>query len=739
MASLADVIGSFTPLTVMGSEFHGPCIFESHAEPLTVINGHWRCICGAHETRDDAIGFLMLAEKIDEHGAQNLLDLTTFVPTLLKPTPPPRKYGFHRVAERPDATVLIVDSRKAAAIAEATLAAYVVCAWPDGGDKWGELEPLRNRRVMLWPSGDTADMERLEAVIADPAGLACTGKILTAGLDLTQWAGTGDELIQWAREHVRPLQNPVAQVVASPLPPPPVVEGVKAADNVVHPVAVPPATIAAPDASPEATGPSQGNAEPPPSSDTDFPSNAAQSPPRKRRLQIVGGGDMGEPAPDDEPLPAEMSEDFIADDFAAQQYLDWRYVKKWDCWYRFDGDGWRRDETELIDRLAVEQCRRANHWSQAAGLTPDQRRRIGQRRTAGQVRDLARSDRRIAATAEQWDIDPMLLGCPGGAIDLRTGKVVSGDREAYITLRTAVAPEEGEPTQWLAHLDKALQRDADTIAFLRRYLGYMLTGEVGEHCLVFFYGTGRNGKGTIVETVIKLLGDYGYAAPMNLLMESRSERHPTELASLRARRGVSASEPPEGARWDDGRIRFLTGGDTINARGMRQDPFTFEPTHKLLLMGNHIPSLRSVDPAMQARFKLIEFNYFFPPEERDIHFMDKLRAEWPRILNWMIQGCMEWQDCGLGLPEKIEQATAEYMQSEDEFGEWISENVEIEPSSKIKSSDVYANFCTWAEKRGTYVPSQKAFTRKLKERGHKTQKTGVMYFVGISLRLGANL
>jgi putative DNA primase/helicase len=742
VASLEDIVGSYTPLIRNANEWSGTCPIESHDEPLAVIGDRVKCVgCGFD---GDALAFLRAVGHPDpEHALSNG---AAWTPCLQAPAPPPPRWGLHR-ALTDTRTILITDNRRAAARADEILTAYCVCAWPDGGRRWDGLDPLKGRAVLLWPSPDGLDaMLRLEGIIADPAGLACTGKVLTEGMDIAAWTGSPDELVAWAKAHVRPLRIPqVADV------PPPGIESAESpltGAKVVHPVGFPPETpetvASAPDAPPaephtDAPQSPETRAEPPPVQEADFPPDALKTRPKRppRRLRVVGGGDV--PQVDEAPLPAPMSEDAIADDFAAAQCEDWRYVRKWDCWFQYDGDGWRRDETELIDRLAVEQCRRALQWTDAGLLTPDQRRRVGQRRTAGQVRDLARSDRRIAATAEQWDTDPMLMGCPGGVIDLRTGKLIAAERESYITLRAAVAPAAGKPTLWLDHLNRTLQGDTDTIAFLRRYLGYMLTGEVGEHCLVFFYGTGRNGKGTIVETVIKLLGDYGYAAPMNLLMESKSERHPTELASLRGRRAVSASEPPEGARWDDGRIRFLTGGDTINARGMRQDPFTFEPTHKLLLMGNHIPSLRSVDPAMQARFKLIEFNYFFPPEERDIRFMDKLRAEWPQIMNWMLEGCLEWQDAGLGLPEKVEQATAEYMQAEDEFGEWVGECLEIEPSARVKSSDAYANFSTWAEKRGSYVPSQKSFTRKLKERGFKTQKSGVVYFIGFNLRFGVNL
>lgn len=725
MAELYEVVGSFTPLTRQGNEWAGVCPIESHAEPLAVIGDRFKCFgCGAE---GDALAFLRAIGDPDPEGA--LSNGRIWSPCLSVPQPPPPRYGLHRALERHEATVLITDHRRAAKVAEALLPSYVCCAHPDGGDRWGALEPLRGRTVLLWPSADGLDaMLRLETVITGP--LACTGKLIEPqGFDLAAFTGSQDELISWAKAHVRPLHAP-----ASPNP----AAQAGAAEGTTSLASPPPAA-----AGPE---PERGDLSPPEPSEpptAEFPPEATTKRPRKpkRHLHAVDGNAALAPDADAESMPVEMGEDHLALEFAAKHNEDWRYTRKWAQWHHYDGDGWRPDETELVDRLALEFCRSAANWQEARSLTPDGKRKIARRSTAFNVRDASRNDRRIAAIAEQWDTDPYLLGCPGGAIDLRTGKLIAGDREAYITMRTAVAPEKGEPALWLAHLHKVLQGDEDTIGFLRRYLGMGLSGIVGEHCLVYFSGSGRNGKGITIDTMTKLVGDYGYAAPFNLLTESKSERHPTELAALRGKRLVSASEPPEGARWDDGRIRWLTGGDPINARGMRQDPFTFNPTHKLLLMGNNLPSLRSVDPAMRARFRIIEFNYFFPPEERDIHFAERLRAEWPQILNWLIEGCMEWQDCGLGMPENIQRATDDYLESESvgTFDGWLSENTDAHPDQYTKSSEAYENFRRWSEHQGGGTLSHKSFSKKLKKAGYKITKSGVMIIHGLTLKPGANL
>ena len=372
-----------------------------------------------------------------------------------------------------------------------------------------------------------------------------------------------------------------------------------------------------------------------------------------------------------------MSELFLADEFIARHGRRWRYVKEWGAWYQFD-NGWRLDELGSIKAAVSDMLREAGDWQAAQALSAANRRKLCAHSTVTGVMSFIASHATISTPAAEWDRDPYLLGVADGYyVDLRTGVRDVAWPHLLISRRCAVLPEPGEPSMWLAHLNMVLRGDQAAIGFLRRYLGYMLTGEIGEHALVFLYGQGRNGKGTVVETVIRILGDYGYAAPVNLLMESKQERHPVELAMLRGRRAVSCSEPPQGSRWDDGRIRSLTGGDTITARRMNQDLSSFSPTHKLILMGNHKPTLRSVDEAVRSRFNILDFSYTIPTDQRDPHFMEKLRAEWPQILNWMIGGCMEWLEGGLGKPLSMVESTREYLQDEDVMGSFLAECCEI--------------------------------------------------------------
>ncbi len=205
----------------------------------------------------------------------------------------------------------------------------------------------------------------------------------------------------------------------------------------------------------------------------------------------------------------------------------------------------------------------------------------------------------------------------------------------------------GKCPRFLAFMDEITGSDASLRDFLQRMLGYSLTGSTQEHALFFLYGTGANGTSVFVNTVTGILGDYHRTAPIETFTASAVERHPTELASLQGRRTVSAIETEEGRRWAESRIKALTGGDKIAARFMRQDFFEFTPQFKLIIAGNHKPGLRTVDEAIRRRFHLVPFTVTIPPEKRDPSLTEKLRQEWPGILEWMIEGALAWQEQGL--------------------------------------------------------------------------------------------
>ncbi|HEY9217264.1 MAG TPA: phage/plasmid primase, P4 family [Phenylobacterium sp.] len=413
------------------------------------------------------------------------------------------------------------------------------------------------------------------------------------------------------------------------------------------------------------------------------------------------------------------SEEDLALAFARENEPGLRYCAAWKAWLVWDGARWALDNTLLATAHARDLCRRE------AESCPDPRlaRALGQERTVNAVERLARADRRLAATTEQWDLDPWLLNTPGGVVDLRTGEVRSSDPALHMTKISGAAPGGDCPT-WLRFLERITGGDVDLQAYLRRVLGYALTGVTSEQALFFAYGTGANGKSVLIDTVAGILGDYHKTAPVETFTESRSERHSTELAMLRGARLVAAVETEEGRRWAESKIKTLTGGDRISARFMHRDNFEYNPQFKLFIAGNHKPGLRSVDEAMRRRIHLVPFAVTIPAEERDPELKDKLRAEWAGILRWMIAGCVEWQRVGLAPPGAVRAATEDYLDEEDAISAWIDEMCERAPQGREQASVLFASWSAWAGARGEYVGSSKRFAQALEARGFLRWRTG---------------
>lgn len=195
-----------------------------------------------------------------------------------------------------------------------------------------------------------------------------------------------------------------------------------------------------------------------------------------------------------------------------------------------------------------------------------------------------------------------------------------------------------------------------------------------------------------------------------------------------------AQETEEGRPWAEARIKAMTGGDPITARFMRQDYFTFQPAFKLFIVGNHKPGLKNVDEAIRRRFNLIPFDLKLPAVERDHNLPQKLKAEWPGILKWMIAGCVEWQRRGLVPPEVVTGATAEYFEAEDAFGLWLAECCVVQKAGYAPTSDLFASWNSWAQRAGEQPGSQKRFSQLIQARGFQPQRAHKgRGFAGISV------
>jgi putative DNA primase/helicase len=438
-----------------------------------------------------------------------------------------------------------------------------------------------------------------------------------------------------------------------------------------------------------------------------------------------------------EPDGRDLTQDGLALRLGCRWRDEARHVAAWGRWLFFDGVAWRMDET-------LQHMTRARQFlrdcaEEIEPSDPTAARGLRRADTVAKVIGLARSNPHQVATVEQWDADPWLLGTPGGTVDLRTGVMRPAAPTDYITKAAAVAPAPPgtDAPLFRAFLDRITDADAELQAYLQRFAGYALTGVTEEHAFVFGYGTGANGK-TVLENLLKdIMGDYAGTIPTEMLMVSDGERHPTELARLRGVRLATGSETEDGRRWAEAKIKTLTGGDPIAARFMRQDFFEFKPQFKLFVVGNHRPSLRGVDEAMRRRLHLVPFTVTIPEDERDTELPDKLRAEWPAILRWMVDGCLEWQRRRLDPPASVRGATADYLEAEDALNLWMEESATREhPDAWEPTGLLFASWKRWADTAGEFVGTQRRLSQLLQDRGLVPKRqpgTGLRGFRGIRL------
>lgn len=400
-----------------------------------------------------------------------------------------------------------------------------------------------------------------------------------------------------------------------------------------------------------------------------------------------------------------------------------RYCPQRGSWLVWTGHLWKPDAAGAVQEYARHIARTLP--AEDAEQRRHRRASLSARGIAAALQ-LARSDPRIVAHADQLDADPYALNTPGGVVDLRTGAIAPPDPAALHTRTTRVAPDfERPPERWLHFLSRTFAGDPDLIVYIQRLYGVSLVGAVLEQILPFCWGEGANGKTTMLGTFQRLLGigDDGYAISVSsdLLLATSYQGHPTELAQLSGARLVVTSELEDGQRFAEARVKMLTGRDPINARFMRADPFTFRPTHTLWMLANHQPAVRAGGPALWRRIKLIPFLHVVPPEERDPHLEDTLvDKEGPSILAWAIHGAADYFGQGIAEPESVRAATAAYAKDQDNIGRFVEEMCETGNPAMlhmvVKVGAFRAAYEAWCRGEGEQPASPKALGTALQRR-----------------------
>ncbi|WP_281968593.1 phage/plasmid primase, P4 family [Roseovarius nanhaiticus] len=466
----------------------------------------------------------------------------------------------------------------------------------------------------------------------------------------------------------------------------------------------------------------------------------------------------GNCAPWREDQDPDLSHDALASDLGAKSWDEnARHVAKWGKWFFWSGTRWEVDDRlEHMTRTRLYLRTRANDlttWmngkADQIGAAEDEERADKLRRwvreqsrilrsknTVAAVEALARANKNSVARADDFDNDKMLLGTPGGTVDLRTGQMRRAERSDMITKLTACAPAPGTPTRWITFLHEIFDGDAELIAFMQRAAGYALTGNTNEHKLLFLYGGGRNGKSVFLNALFDIMGDYSRRSAAETFLHTVGDKHGTGIAGLQGARLVVGSELPKGKTWDEAVVKDLTGGEKLTGRFMRGDFFDFDPQMTLMIAGNNMPSFRGVDEAIRARVVLVPFNVTIPPENRDRDLGDKLRAEAPQILQWAIEGALQWLARGLDVPARVAKASHSYFDDEDTIGQFIGDEIVQEIGAFTSAADLHMRFTQWGDIQGLNSWTQRTLVKELKARGFSDSKGtgGVRGLRGLRLK-----
>lgn len=413
-----------------------------------------------------------------------------------------------------------------------------------------------------------------------------------------------------------------------------------------------------------------------------------------------------------------------------------RYCPQRGLWLTWNGARWEWDERE----------HHREHAKRLARTLPDndlwrrfRTRALSASGVAGII-NLARTDPKVTIHLDDLDAHPWQLNTPGGIIDMRTGTLTPADRHALHSRTTTATPDYNSAAPvWERFLADTFGGDVAMIGFVQRLLGLSAVGQVVEQQLPFAFGPGANGKSTLMNVVMKILGrgrdGYSIALDAEALMVRRHSEHPAELAQLAGARMVISSEIEDGQRFAEARVKQLTGGDAISARFMRGNPFTFTPTHTLWLVGNHKPGTTAGGPAFWRRIKLIPFDHTVPEERRDPHLEDKLAAEAPQILAWIARGAAAYAAHGLGTPDAVTAATAAYRDDQDSVAKFIGEACMKTREGRVKVAELRAAYERFCRDSGDAPVSPKRFGEQLRDSHGITlgRDKASRYYAGVML------
>lgn len=406
-------------------------------------------------------------------------------------------------------------------------------------------------------------------------------------------------------------------------------------------------------------------------------------------------------------------------------------------WFVWDGRCWASDEKmiavqEFGKHTALSIFDEVKTASDRDALYRHAKRSQSRRAIESMIW-LARSEPGIPARLTEFDANGWLLNVANGTLDLKSGTLRPHRREDLISNLSEIAfdPQASAPL-WDSFLMRVTDRNAELYGYLQRFFGYLLVADTSDQSLHFLYGLGSNGKSVFCEVVLQVLGDYAVTVSPDLIMLRRHGGIPNDVARLRGVRAALMNETSQGSRFDEAKLKDLTGGDTLTARFLHQEFFDFQPSHRIVIRGNHKPTINGTDEGIWRRLRLVPFTVQIPPDEQDRNLLHKLEGELPGILRWAFAGCLEWQRDGLKAPAIITEAVRQYREESDTLGRFIVEHCAVRKLAQVKSSVFFRRYQQFAEQAGERWTSAKDLPQELERRGFQHRKTSAgMVFDGL--------
>lgn len=410
-------------------------------------------------------------------------------------------------------------------------------------------------------------------------------------------------------------------------------------------------------------------------------------------------------------------------------------------WYRWNGVVWTSDVDGEVMRSFHTQNLLLSDMAEAC---KDKKLKIKIQqwcKSSDSYNNLSSSER-IArhmsdlSFSKGWDKKPFLFAANNGVINLKTGELQKPDQNDLLTLQSQVDYDKSAQCPlWEKFISEAFNEDKDVMHYVHKSLGYSLTGNNKEQIIFIGYGTGSNGKSTLLRIIHKILGDYAHTAARTTFQANKFNEQTNDIAQLVSKRFVCWSETRMSSSLDEEKIKAMTGGENQRARMLYQDFFEFQPIFKLWMFFNHKPIARDDSQGFWRRIRIIPFNHVFDGTDKDIDV--KLSQELPGILNWLIKGCLMWQKEGLSdIPQAIQEATGEYQQESDPIAQWLMEDMSISDQKSEKASDLYRSYFNWAKREGLSdreILTSTMFGKRLTTKFKKIKTQEGIFYIGLEI------